>query len=265
MPQAVLNRKKEVFAGSRRPVRVGTLARTAAALLPLAWMLLILLVYGIRYHTNDDATLANIAAGAYGPDRVHLIYVNILFGWLLRPLYALAGGVNWYVLVQLGLVWLSAAALLTLAAERLGLGKAVLLFGAVAVPFGVHCVYLFQYVKVSGLCVAAGLVLIAAALGDGTRRGRTALGIGLALAGSLLRFDMFCAVGGLSAAVLLGRFFRLDLAGKKRAVATMMVLFALVFGCKGADVLAYRLDEGWNAYRSYNAARTTSAIIRSSF
>lgn len=229
--------------------------RWLAALLPLAFMLGILAVYGIRYTTNDDATLANIAAGAYGPDRVHLIYVNILFGWLLRPLYALAGGVNWYVLVQLGLVWLCAAALLDLAVQRLGWLQAVLLFGAVAVPFGLYYVYRFQYVKVSGLCVAAGLVLIACTLGQPRSR-TTALGVGLALAGSLLRFDMFCAVGGLSAAVLLGRFFALDKAGKRRAVGTMLVLFALVFGCKGADLLAYRLDDGWNAYRQYNAART---------
>lgn len=227
-----------------------------AALAPLVLMGLILAVYGIRYTTNDDATLANIAAGAYGADRVYLIYVNVLFGWLLRPLYALAGGVNWYVLVQLGLIWLSAAALLQLALERLGRVGGLALFAAVAVPYGLYYVYRFQYVKVSGLCVAAGLVLLAAALGRREQRGRTALGIGLAVAGSWLRFDMFCAVGGLSAAVLLGRFFRLDRAGKRRAVAAMLVLFALVFGSKGADALAYRLDDGWNAYRQYNAART---------
>ena len=35
-------------------------------------------LFGIRYQTNDDATLSNIAAGAYG-DTLHMVYVNVLF------------------------------------------------------------------------------------------------------------------------------------------------------------------------------------------
>lgn len=49
--------------GARRGVY-----RTALALLAsLALFALALGVYGIRYATNDDAILANIASGAYGP------------------------------------------------------------------------------------------------------------------------------------------------------------------------------------------------------
>ena len=29
--------------------------------------------YGIRFQTNDDATLSNIAAGAYGSDTLHMV------------------------------------------------------------------------------------------------------------------------------------------------------------------------------------------------
>ena len=46
-----------------------TLLPWAAAALVFA---LVLAVYGIRYDTNDDATIANLAAGAYGPDRLHM-------------------------------------------------------------------------------------------------------------------------------------------------------------------------------------------------
>lgn len=230
--------------------------RLFALLVPLVVILLILGVYGIRYTTNDDATLANIAAGAYGPDRLHLIYVNVLFGCLLRPFYLLVNGVNWYVLLQLALVWGCCAALLRLAMEKIERGCALCLFFAVALPFALYYVYRFQYVKVSGLCVTAGLVLMADSLGKREKQRRTALGIFFALMGSLLRFDMFCAVGGLSAAVLLGRFFSLDKQEKRRAAAAMLVLFGLVFGAKGVDSMAYRLDDGWNAYQQYNAART---------
>ena len=236
--------------GARRGVY-----RTALALLAsLALFALALGVYGIRYATNDDAILANIASGAYGPDRVHLIYVNILFGCLIRPLYLLAEGVNWYVIVQLALVFVCCTVLCRMAMDRLGAAAGLCLFGAVAAPFLIQMLYMFQYVKNAALCVATGLLLVAATLGRPGRR--TVLGVALVVLGSMLRWPMFCAVGGLSAALLLGRFFGLDGAGKRRAAATMAVLFALVLGAKTADVLAYRLDDGWRAYTEYNAART---------
>ncbi len=228
----------------------------ARRLVPLLAPLLVaavLLAYGIRYDTNDDATLANIAAGAYGPDRIHLVYVNILFGLLLRPLYLLAPGANWYVIVQLGLLAAAGAAGAWLLAARLGALRGGAVFLAAALPFAVAVVYDFHYVKVSGVCLAAGLGWLAARLGQPLKRCWP--GLLLALAGSLLRWDMFPAVGGLSAAVLLARFLALDKAGRRRALGAMAVLFALVLGARGADVLAYRLDGGWRAYTAYNAAR----------
>lgn len=236
--------------GARYNVPQSVLALAAAA----ALFMFVLAVYGIRYATNDDATLANIAAGAYGPDRIHLIYVNILYGCLIRPLYLLAGSVNWYVIVQLVLMFVCCAVLCRIAMERLGTAAGLCLYGAVAVPFLVQMVYLFQYVKNAGFFVATGLLLVAVTLGRPDRR--TVLGVALVVVGSMLRWQMFCAVGGLSAALLLGRFFELDRAGKRRAAATMAVLFALVFGAKAVDVLAYRVDDGWRAYTEYNAART---------
>ena len=159
--------------GARRGVY-----RTALALLAsLALFALALGVYGIRYATNDDAILANIASGAYGPDRVHLIYVNILFGCLIRPLYLLAEGVNWYVIVQLALVFVCCTVLCRMAMDRLGAAAGLCLFGAVAAPFLIQMLYMFQYVKNAALCVATGLLLVAATLGRPGRR--TVLGVAL--------------------------------------------------------------------------------------
>lgn len=228
--------------------------RLLAAAMPLLLMAAVLLVYGIRYTTNDDATLANIAAGAYGPDRIHLVYVNVLFGCLLRPLYLLAGGVNWYVVVQLVLAAACGVCLCRLALERLGAARGSCLFWMVALPFSVYLIYRFQYVKNSGLCLMTGLLLLADTLGRPNRR--TVLGVFFVLMGCLLRWDNFYAIGGLSAAMLLGRFLRLRREEKFRAAATMAAMFAVVFSAKAADVLAYRLDDGWRAFTEYNAART---------
>ena len=74
--------------------------------------------------------------------------------------------------------------------------------------------------------------------------------------GSLVRWQSFYLVGGLSSAILLYRFFTIDREGKKKAVVTMITLFLAVFGAKAVDILAYQLDDGWKNFAEYNHART---------
>ena len=228
-----------------------TLLPWAAAALVFA---LVLGVYGIRYDTNDDATIANLAAGAYGPDRLHLVHVSVVFAALLRPFYALAPGANWYVLVSLAAMLAGAALLCRLAIERFGAGWGLLLFAALAAAFAPDMIYRFQYVRTTVLCAAPGLAFLAARLGQPLKK--CLPGVLLVFFGSLLRWEMFCAAVGLAAALLAGRFLALDKAGRRRALGTAAVLAALVLTAKAADIAAYRLDGGWRAYRAYNAART---------
>lgn len=212
----------------------------------------VLLTCGIRYETNDDATLANIAAGAYGDDTLHMIYVNVLFALLLRPLYALAPAVNWYVIVQLALVVAALGCLFAVFLKNSGIKNGLLFSLAVLVPFSVTLFYSFQYVKCCAVLLAVGLVLIADDLGSG--KGQTVAGILFVWLGSLIRWENFCAVGALSACMLLYRFFRLDAQHKKRAVITVLVLFCAVLGGKACDAAAYANGE-WAEYRQYNKAR----------
>ena len=120
-------------------------AKAVAFLLPAFFVLLTLSFYGIRYHTNDDATLANIAAGAYG-DVYHMVYVNMLFSLLLRPFYALAGA-NWYVIVQLLLTAVSMGAVGVILVRKEGALSGILRTLCVLVPFVIPLFYLFQYTK----------------------------------------------------------------------------------------------------------------------
>lgn len=238
-----------------RPGRTASRLRALLAwALPALVFAAALAAFGIRYDTNDDAIIADIAAGAYGPDRVHLVYVNLLFGCLLRPLYALAAGVNWYVAVQLMLLLAAAAALCGLAMRHFGTAGGACVFLAVAVPFAVETVYRFQYSKISAVCTAAGLLFTAAHMEDGPRRGWP--GLLLALAGCLLRWDMALAVAALCLPLLAARVWALRGAARRRALTLLALLAALALAAKGIETLAYRLDDGWRAYTEYNAART---------
>lgn len=209
--------------------------------------------YGIRYQSNDDATIANIAAGAYGSDRLHMVYVNVLFGVLLQPFYSMHPA-NWYVIVQLALATVSIAVISYTLMKKTGLLCGSIVTLAMVTAFAEPVYYTFQYTECSFIVLSAGLILIIDNLGRISKS--TIAGIVLALLGTMIRWDVFYAVGGLSACLLVYKFFRLDIQGKKKAIVTMIMLFAVTFSAKAVDVMAYKTDPAWNEYNRYNAART---------
>ena len=223
-------------------------------LLPCAVYGLVWLVFGVRYEVNDDAILANIASGAYGPDSQYLVYMNIAIGWLLKPLYWLVPGFNWlYGLQTLG-VLAALGVVCNLLCKKLGATRGLLVGLILLMLAGVDAFYSFQYVKNSGLYLIIGFALLSEELGRWNRR--TFAGIFWVVLGALVRDQMFVAVGALAAPLLLFRFIPLDGQGKKRAVTTMAALFALVGVLFGINALAYTLDDGWHAFQKYNQVRT---------
>lgn len=228
--------------------------RTALAMaLALACFFATWAVFGLRYELNDDAQLANIAMGAYGEDTHHLVYVNVLLGWFLKPFYALAANVNWYYFLQVAANVAAFGMLGTLCMERLGTRRGLLLYGGVLLAFGVDMFNSFQYTKNSALYLTVGLALLASELGVWSLR--TGAGLFWAVLGSMVRFQNFFAVGGLAAALLLWRFLCLEKRARLRALAAAVALFALVGAAKAVDLAAYSTG-GWRSFTEYNAART---------
>ena len=223
-----------------------------AVLISIAAAVITIKLFGVRYQSNDDATLANIAAGAYG-DRLHMVYVNILFAAVLRPLYFITNA-NCYVIVQILLEIISISIIIYILMDKLGVLAGSIISCGVMIAFSQPLFNSFQYTECAFIVLTAGLLLIIDNLGQTNKY--CVAGILLALTGTLIRWDAFYAVGGLSASLLLYKFFRLDSQGKKKAVITMIILFAATFGAKAADILAYKADDGWNTFAEYNAART---------
>ncbi len=221
-------------------------------LIPLACLRASLACLDIRYQTNDDATFANIAFGAYGSDNLHMIHPELLFSLMLRPLYSISPDLNWYVILQLFLAVVSVAAVIYVFEKNAGL-RGLFASCALAIPFSVHIFYYFQFTKISALCISAGLILIADCL-DGFTFG-TVLGILLCLAGSSLRFESFIMAGALSSMVLLCRFFASDRTVRTKAATHMAVLFAVVFGAHLIDGVSYSMDPEWKQFRDYHKSR----------
>lgn len=224
-----------------------------AVAVPVIIMLGIVLIYGTHYDTNDDATLANLSAGAYGTG-LHSVHLNIILSAIMRPLYMLAGDTNWYVITQLLLSALGIAAIYYSLMKKLGRGYGLAVATAILIPFAGNFFTAFQYSKTSMLMLTGGLVLITENLEKFNKL--TLMGIILSVFGSMTRWESFFAAGGLFAAILLARFFSFDQKGKINAIITMLVFFTVIIGAEATDVIIYNSDRGWKEYVAYNAART---------
>lgn len=220
----------------------------------------VLLTVGVRYRFNDDAAISNIAAGAYGPDTQYLVYVNVLLGWFLKPFYALAPGLNWFVILQVagGLCCFTYLGRLLL--QKLGLWRGLCAYAMFLALVGFDFLQVFHYVQYAALFLAVGLVVVARNMGKSLPA--TLAGCAVALVGGMLRFQQFIAIGGLAAAVLLYKFFKLERTQKLRAAAMVAGLVVVAFGLKGIDMLAYARAPGWAEYVRFNAARTQISDFR---
>lgn len=216
----------------------------------LAVFALVLALFGVRYEVNDDALISCIAAGVYGGDTIHLCYVNILVGLLLKPFYLAAQGVNWYVVFSVaGLLvcfwWLACRAV-----HRLGLAAGLCAWGVFMLLAGVDALQAFQYTKNAAIFTLTGALLLAGYL-QGQARAPLAGGTALLLAGACLRWQAFVLVLAMALPLLWLRH-RAD----RRALVRLAAAVLLCAAAWGLNEAAYRLDEGWNAWRQYNIART---------
>lgn len=224
---------------------------------------LVWILFGVRYEVNDDAILSNIAAGAYGRDTQYLVYINILIGWFLKPFFTLFPGLNWLYLLQSAAVVAALTVLCHLIVQEFGLKRGIPVAALVLCVLGIDLFYSFQYVKNSGICLIVGFLLMAKHLGKWNSS--LFLGMFFVVFGSMLRFQNFLAVGALSAALLLVRFFPLPAKEKKTAICSFMLMIGLVFAVKVVDFTSYQVNDGWRLFTEYNVLRSQISDFRLQF
>ena len=74
-----------------------------AAGINLVFLLSILLFCDIKYETSDDFIMASIMSGAFGGEpNPHMIFINIIWGYILLPFYYLNSHISWYLIAGNG-------------------------------------------------------------------------------------------------------------------------------------------------------------------
>lgn len=222
----------------------------AAAVL---WCAFTLLIFGSRYETNDDAAMANIAAGAFGEDTEYLVFCNVLFGFAVKFLYSLIPGVAWYYFLSLFLVALALAAVGFELIDRFGPRSGAALYAAVLVIVGSDLFASFQFTKNAGILLASGLFLMSGCLGSW--RPKLFAGAALCFIGALIRWECIFPIFGVFGFALLYGFLRLDRKQKHRAALSLLSVLAAIYSASFFNSAYYERDESWRGYLDFNAAR----------
>ena len=94
----------------------------------IVYFTVLALALPLTFEENDDVMMAMIANGSYsGTPDCHLVYINVIYGWVLTLLYGLTRAIEWYTLSFAVLHVLSGTQLLRADhAESLQLGACVM-------------------------------------------------------------------------------------------------------------------------------------------
>lgn len=227
------------------------------------------LFYRFVYFENDDQLMNFIAAGAYGSNSEYLVFINIIFGYLLKFLYSIISEINWYVFVMYITMFLSWVAIYFVLLERVKKNKSFF-YGL----FSIFIVYLFtsfsyrylQFTLVSTISIIAGFLLIMDTW-EKLKFNRVLLGVLFIVWGSFIRYDSLFLVGLFFGIYTFWQYFTILIKNrgklfstnvKKQFIISCVMLFPMILsGCfKLVDTLIYQNDPVWKQYVLYNIARS---------
>lgn len=231
----------------------------------LFFLFLILIFCDLKYEVSDDFVMASIMSGAYGDTQnPHMVFVNIILGYLLLPLYKILPQVSWYFVLQIAMITLSSIAVTFFLLDRLERKIAYMLTTLLLFFFVSDMLILVQFTKTAAFAVMAGSILFIDALYNAKKKIRIFIGGLLCLFGTMLRFSTIYLAGAFLILILLYEticVFRRN-TGKELAVKITQtfisgaVLIAVACGLQFVNSTAYDNEE-YAYYDAYNTARSS--------
>ena len=244
---------------SKRETRL-FLVLAAGQILLLA---LILLFGNIKYEVSDDFIMEMVVSGAYtGRPDAHMMFSNIIWGWLLTPLYRLAPQISWYFWGQMLLCFAAYLTITYVLTHSLKTGAAVFTT-VILTAFTARDLYILpQFTKTAIAASMSGLVLLIWSLFQRRDWKRGLLGGVLALLGALVRQKAFYIAVVFAGVLVLYESVRVLWREKwslkeiaVRAWLPGVVLLAVVIGCGAVDNLAYTTDSDYSYYKEFTKTR----------
>lgn len=213
----------------------------------IAFFAVMAMVLPLSFEENDDIVMAMIANGTYsGVPDFHLVYINVIYGYVLTLLYGLLPAIEWYTLsfAVLHIVSMSVLAYCVLTTPNRAQWERILWLIILYVLWA-RIIVALQFTTTAGLTCLAGCMLL-------LRESKQARWSGVVLVGiaALIRF-MAAGLVGLLMAPIIVYTYRLNW----RKYMAIIVMLAAVVGGRVVNKMAYDSDPEWKYYREYNQLR----------
>ena len=242
-------------------------------ILNLLFLFAALLFCEQKYEVSDDFVMETILSGAYGDSlNPHMLFVNIIFGYILMPLYTLFPVVSWYFLALIVLGFLSFVCITYILFEKCR-NLTALCLSVLLLSFFSNDIYvLIQFTKISAFCILSGALLIVETAYHCKKTVPLLLGSVLCILGALIRFQSVFTVAPFILFVVLfgaGQYFK-KLKGIKGDVNFVPYYKILLIGGGTLFIIlcaqffnrnAYESDTDYQSYYEYTQAR--AAIVDS--
>lgn len=236
------------------------------------FLLFILVFCDQKYETSDDFVMSTIMSGAYnnGEPNPHLIFVNVIIGYILVPFYNLLPEISWYFILQIILLLCAFTLMTYLLIEKNGRAIGIMLAVMMLTLVGDDAYILVQFTKTAVVVSMCGALVFLWSLFCERRRCLVILSGILCLIGTLVRFNSIYIIGGFLILLLLIEFWKLfrDSVGKKRLkrVAYIAICGGLLVGssyiCRFIDVTEYSKIDAYAQFKEFNSIR--SSVVDSS-
>lgn len=223
-----------------------------AIALNLVFLLAYLILGSCRFASMDDFFMSSILSGTYGGEYdVHLYFVKVIYGLILKPFYYLFPSVGWYYVFEIIEVFASFVVLVYALLSRLGLKN-----GAFFSLFLLCClspIFYFDvdFTKNAAILTAVGFLLLF--MGGRQNFKFLLLGIAYACMGFVMRSDAFYLGLPCLAVLIVFRW----VSEKRVPVPNVVAIAACILinvGVSHFDKTFYQ-DDDYKYYASYQGPR----------
>lgn len=207
----------------------------------MAWLL------PLGFEENDDVMMAMIANGTYsGVPDFHLVYINVLYGFVLAGLYSLTKAIEWYTLsfAVLHILSMSVLVYCILTTSNRAKWERVLWLLILYVLWA-RIIGALQFTTTAGLICLAGCMLL---LRESAKARWT--GVAFVIIAALIRF-MAAGLVGLLMTPIIVYTYRLNW----RKYIAIVVMLTAVVGCRVTNHMVYDHNPEWKYFRAYNQLR----------
>lgn len=215
---------------------------------------------------SDDYFTAQIAYGAFsGHYDVHLVYNNVVLGYIIMGLLKIFPKIAWYTVLQTLFCYLALSTMTFLWKLKNRGKKLYYIFFPILIFFSYELYIKITFTKTAGCLIVCGFLLLYEALVEEKNISMVCMGIAFVELGYLYRNSVFFSVLPFFIVLYIIRLFRkVKRERSLKGVPTQVLKLCLVLGVilsmsNGLQTLNERVyfqDEEWGDFRKYDGLRS---------